>query len=53
MTELMRVARERGLAVMEGEVLAENARMLQLVKGLGFTAATGEDPSVRIVTREL
>jgi len=53
MTELMQVARERGLVVIEGEVLAVNARMLQLVKSLGFSVSTGDDPSVRIVTREL
>jgi acetyltransferase len=53
MTELMRVARERGLAVMEGEILAANARMLQLVRGLGFAIGTGDDPEVRVATKEL
>jgi acetyltransferase len=53
MTELMRVARERGLQVMQGEVLASNARMFHLMEGLGFVVGAGDDPSVHVVTKEL
>jgi acetyltransferase len=53
MTELMRVARERGLATMEGEVLAVNTRMFDLVRGLGFVVRAGDDPAVHVVTKDL
>jgi len=53
MTELLRVARERGLEVMQGEVLGSNVRMLQLVSGLGFVAGSGDDPAVCVVTKRL
>jgi acetyltransferase len=53
MTELMRVARERGLQVMEGEVLASNGRMFHLMGSLGFVVGRGDDPSVHVVTKEL
>ncbi len=53
MTELMRVARERGLQVMEGEVLAANARMFHLMRNLGFVVAPGDDPAAHVVTKEL
>jgi acetyltransferase len=53
MTELMRVARERGLEVMEGEVLASNARMFHLMGSLGFVVGPGDDPSVHVVSKEL
>lgn len=53
MTELMRVARERGLQQMEGEVLAANARMFHLMRSLGFVVGPSEDPAVHVVTKEL
>ncbi|HEX5136011.1 MAG TPA: bifunctional acetate--CoA ligase family protein/GNAT family N-acetyltransferase [Planctomycetota bacterium] len=53
MTELMRVARERGLSAMQGEVLASNTRMFHLMKNLGFVVGRGDDPSVHVVTKEL
>ncbi|MFI5401848.1 MAG: GNAT family N-acetyltransferase [Planctomycetota bacterium] len=53
MTELMRVARARGLKTMEGEVLASNTSMFELMRGLGFVVGSGEDPSVHVVTKEL
>jgi acetyltransferase len=53
MTELIRVARERGLRTMEGEVLAANSRMLQLVSGLGFTVGPGDEATVCRVTKDL
>ncbi|GAB3102970.1 bifunctional acetate--CoA ligase family protein/GNAT family N-acetyltransferase [Aestuariicella hydrocarbonica] len=37
MLELIKVARQRGLTEMEGEILTENQGMLALMKKLGFT----------------
>lgn len=49
MTLLIEAARRRGLAVMEGFVLAENAPMLRLAEKLGFeTKRDPDDFSVRI-----
>ncbi|MGD8308635.1 MAG: GNAT family N-acetyltransferase, partial [Chromatiales bacterium] len=54
MERLMEAARERGLARMEGEVLAENRPMLNLCRELDFTIRTApDDPGVRIVDRRL
>ncbi|MCF7989171.1 MAG: bifunctional acetate--CoA ligase family protein/GNAT family N-acetyltransferase [Thiohalocapsa sp.] len=54
MRSLMQNARERGLRIMEGEVLTANTRMLALVKSLGFRIATDRnDPSVKLVSRVL
>lgn len=36
MEALMRTARERGLAIMEGIVLTRNAEMIRFARGLGF-----------------
>lgn len=36
---LMEVARDRGLASMQGEVLSDNVKMLDLVKTLGFSVS--------------
>lgn len=54
MTLLIEAAKARGLRVMEGQVLTENAPMLALVRRLGFTAkyAAGM-PSICDVRREL
>lgn len=51
---LMRAARARGFAHMEGYVLATHAAMLSLVKRLGFaTIASPEGPTVCLVRRDL
>lgn len=48
------VAREKGLADIEGLVLTNNTDMLKLMRGLGFTAKPfPEDPDFRLVTRSL
>jgi acetyltransferase len=48
------VAREQGLAEIEGLVLSDNAGMLKLVKRLGFAVKPfPEDPDFRLVTRTL
>jgi acetyltransferase len=54
MTCLMQVARDRGLEVMEGEVLVENTSMLTLVEELGFViGSSADDPSIQVVIKEL
>ena len=54
LNRLMEVARSRGLDTMEGEVLTENHRMLQMVKAMGFRSQiSDDDPSVCIVSRSL
>ena len=54
MERLMSIARERGLQVMEGDVLAQNTRMLRLCAALGFhTVRNEDDPEVVIVRRQL
>lgn len=54
MLHLMEAARSRGLATMEGLVLASNHKMLSLMAALGFRieAAAGE-PTLRRVVRQL
>ena len=53
MAELMRAARERGFATMEGLVLRDNADMLGFVSALGFAVQDmPEEPGlVRVVKR--
>ena len=53
MEALMRAARERGFATMEGLVVASNAEMLRFVRALGFSVEQiPEDRrTVRIVRR--
>jgi acetyltransferase len=54
MRRLMAVARDRGIEVMEGEVLAKNTKMLALCEGLGFRVARDlEDSDVVQVRRHL
>jgi len=54
MTMLMEVARSRGLEIMEGEVLTVNARMLDLVRSLGFQIHHDlQNPEVEYVVKEL
>lgn len=53
MAVLIRTARERGLSIMEGIVLARNAGMIRFARGLGFEVQpVAEDPTtVRIVKK--
>lgn len=54
MLAIMDVARERGLAEIEGLVLANNPGMLKLMRSLGFTIKTfDEDPDFKLVTHTL
>jgi acetyltransferase len=54
MRSLMENARQRGLRVMEGEVLTANTRMLALMKSLGFRIERDKlDPGIKIVTKVL
>ncbi len=54
MLRLMSIARDRGLEVMEGDVLAQNSKMLRLCAALGFHTLRNEDDlEVVIVRREL
>lgn len=54
MNRLMAVARDRGIDVMEGEVLASNTKMLGLCERLGFRIARDPaDPEVVQVRRHL
>jgi acetyltransferase len=54
MESLMAVAREKGLAEMDGLVLTHNPAMLKLMKALGFAVKPfPEDPDFRLVTHAL
>jgi acetyltransferase len=54
MESIMDVAREKGLAEIEGLVLANNASMLRLMRALGFAVkAFAEDPDFKLVTHTL
>ncbi|MFN2327530.1 MAG: GNAT family N-acetyltransferase [Chromatocurvus sp.] len=54
MEALFRIARNRGLTLMEGEVLAHNRKMLALCRSLGFTLRRClDDPDIVAVTRPL
>jgi acetyltransferase len=54
MRTLMQNARQRGLRLMEGDVLTANTRMLALMESLGFRIERDkEDPGVRLVTKVL
>lgn len=54
MSALIACASRRGLGVMEGEVLADNAAMLRLIARLGFSVRVhDEDPSLRRVSKSL
>ncbi len=53
MEVLMNVARDKGMDIMEGDVLANNRGMLDLVSGLGFQVREGDDPCVKKVTKRL
>ena len=53
MRDLMDVARDRDLSEMEGQVLSNNRKMLDLVQTLGFRVSNDpDDPSIKqVVTR--
>ena len=54
MLSIMDVAREKGLAEIDGLVLANNPGMLKLMKSLGFTVKPfPEDPDFKLVTHAL
>jgi acetyltransferase len=54
MQKLMTVARDRGIEIMEGEVLSRNSKMLRLCERLGFrTVHNADEPDVVAVRRHL
>lgn len=54
MLSIMEEARDKGLAEIEGLVLANNPGMLKLMKGLGFQIKPfAEDPDFKLVTHSL
>ncbi len=54
MERLMNVARDRGLEIMEGDVLSRNNKMLRLCNKLGFRSVHDqEDPEITVVRRHL
>ena len=54
MQRLMAVARDRGIDILQGEVLSHNTKMLRLCEQLGFHVVHGgHDPDVVEVRRHL
>jgi acetyltransferase len=54
MESIIDVARDKGLAEIEGLVLANNQSMLKLMKSLGFTVKKyAEDPDFKLVSHAL
>lgn len=54
MLKLMTIAHDRGLEIMEGDVLSQNRKMLRLCTKLGFRSThENDDPEVTIVRRHL
>ena len=54
MKDLMEVARDRDLTEMEGQVLSNNSKMLELVQTLGFKISNSpDDPSIKQVVARL
>lgn len=54
MNKLIEVAHDRGISVIEGEVLANNHKMLGLMKSLDFSIANDpEDMNVKIVSKRI
>jgi acetyltransferase len=53
MDSLIDVARIKGLKHMEGEVLASNHNMLNLVTSLGFSVGPSEEPSLKKVAKAI
>ena len=54
MKSLMEVARDRGLEIMDGQVLGNNFKMLELIKSFNFRITTDpDDTSVKVVEARL
>ncbi len=53
MEVLMDIARDRGMKSMEGEVLANNRAMLDLVAELGFRIGVSDEPTIKKVVKPL
>ena len=54
MDALIDTARQRGLRMMEGEVMASNHNMLSFVRALGFAVSTSEDDNnTKLVRKSL
>ncbi|MFO7594622.1 MAG: bifunctional acetate--CoA ligase family protein/GNAT family N-acetyltransferase [Pseudomonadota bacterium] len=54
MTHLMEAAQERGFHSMDGEILADNKKMLELVKSLGFhLQSSADDPGIMYAAIDL
>ena len=53
LSELIEVARGRGIKRLHGEILGMNRPMLELVRKLGFTLGRHEDPTLTRATLEL
>lgn len=54
MKRLMEIARARGLDLMEGEVLSNNHRMLEMVTSMGFQVQSSlDDPTIKYVSIDL
>jgi acetyltransferase len=54
MESIMDVARDKGLAEIEGLVLANNSGMLKLMRGLGYQVKNyPDDPDFKLVTHSL
>jgi acetyltransferase len=51
MERLMAIARDRGLEVMEGDVLAQNSKMLRLCSSLGFQTLHDDQNSELVIVR--
>jgi acetyltransferase len=51
MNALMNAARTKGIKSMSGRILAENAKMLEMVQHLGFAVKPGEDTSVKVAVK--
>jgi acetyltransferase len=54
MSSLIQVARDKGLAVMEGDVLAKNRSMIELSTSLGFEVLPHpDDPALKRMVKQL
>lgn len=54
MSDLIRIAKDKGFEIMKGSILAANRDMVQLAKDLGFTTdCAQEDPRVMEVVKDL
>ena len=54
MQKLIDIARNRGLEKMEGQVLTNNYRMLELMMSLNFEVSNDpDDPGIKVVVTSL